>query len=73
MATVRDLADETSFTDKSLVEPSIENAGNPNGSVTPEFSGQILLDTTNNMLWRATDLSNDSWVAHTSVTQDVVS
>lgn len=49
-------------TDKALTKPSVENAGDPLGAVTPEFAGQILLDTTNGALYYAEDITSDSWV-----------
>lgn len=39
------------------------NAGEPNGVVTPAFAGEIILDTTNNRRWKATGLTNGTWVA----------
>lgn len=48
--------------DKPLTKHNRENAGNPNGVLTPQYSGEIILDTTNAVLYQAQDLSNDSWV-----------
>lgn len=56
-----------SVVDKSYVEPSVEYAGDPQGNVTPEFAGQICLDTTNGALYVAEDTSSDSWVPATRV------
>ena len=50
------------FVDKPLTTYNRENAGTPNGSLTPEFVGEVVLDTTNARLWQAQDLSNNSWV-----------
>lgn len=36
-------------------------AGDPNGNVTPEFKGEHLLDTTNNVYYRSTGLTNADW------------
>lgn len=52
--------------DRKYETPNRENAGEPNGSLTPQYVGEIVLDTTNNALWYATDLSNDSWVTLTT-------
>lgn len=38
------------------------NAGEPNGSVTPAYAGEIVLDTTNNVLWKALNVTNSGWV-----------
>lgn len=65
MAIVQDLGNPEQAPDKPLTTYNRENAGEPNGSLTPEFSGEIVLDTTNNCLWKAMDLTNDSWVALT--------
>lgn len=64
MAIVANRAGTTPL-DKSFVHPNRTNAGEPNGSLTPEFGGEIVLDTTNNCLWKAITLSNTSWVALT--------
>jgi hypothetical protein len=41
------------------------NAGEPNGGVTPAFVGEMILDTTNNILWKSLSAANSSWVALT--------
>lgn len=51
--------------DATYCGPNRNNAGEPNGSLTPAFSGEIVLDTTGNCLWKAMTLSNTSWVALT--------
>lgn len=55
----------TTPTDKSFVHYNRTNAGEPNGSLTPEFAGEIVLDTTNNALWKAMGIANNTWVALT--------
>lgn len=42
-------------------------AGDPNttGPLTPNFAGEIVSDTTNHALWKATSTTNTSWVALT--------
>ncbi len=40
-----------------------EYAGFPNGNVTPDWVGQELHDTTNNIFYRAIGVTNTSWVA----------
>lgn len=66
MAIVKNLADPTVDADKSFCSPNRTNAGEPNGSLTPAFAGEIILDTTNNCLWKAITPANDSWVAITT-------
>lgn len=41
------------------------NAGEPNGTITPVYAGEMILDTTNNILWKSLSLANSSWVALT--------
>lgn len=43
------------------------NAGEPNGTVTPQFAGEIVLDTTSNALWEAVNLNNNGWVMLTPI------
>lgn len=52
--------------DVSFDSPNRTNAGEPNGSLTPEYAGEIVLDTTNNCLWKAVDTTNAGWVALTA-------
>lgn len=42
------------------------NAGEPNGSLTPKYIYEMILDTTTNMLWRAMGVANNTWVAQTT-------
>lgn len=49
-------------TDKSFNNYNRSNAGEPNGSLTPQYAGEIVLDTTNNMLWKAVGTANTAWV-----------
>ena len=62
MATVVDRAGQAPTLDKTLVDPNRFNAGDPNGVLTPQFSGEIILDTTNKKLWQAQTLNNAHWV-----------
>lgn len=39
----------------------VENAGSPYNSVTPDFIGQRLLDTTNNVWYRAYGVTSTTW------------
>jgi len=62
MAIVADLSGNAGTLDYSLVKPNRQNAGNPNGSVTPLFSGEIIYDGTNDDTWQALDKTNAMWV-----------
>ena len=64
MARVADISG-VNPTDKSFVHYNRTNAGEPNGSLTPEFAGEIVLDTTGNVLWKAMGTTNNTWVALT--------
>ena len=65
MAIVVNKARPEEGTDPSYTTYTRTNAGEPNGSVTPEFVGELVLDTTNNILWKSLSLTNSSWVALT--------
>jgi hypothetical protein len=65
MAIVPNLAGTTP-TDKSWCYQNRTNAGEPNGSLTPQYAGEIVLDTTNNALWKATGVANNTWVTLTT-------
>lgn len=65
MAIVADLAGVTQL-DKPWTTFNRKNAGEPNSTVVPQYAGEIILDTTNNVLWKAMAPTNDSWVALTS-------
>jgi hypothetical protein len=54
--------------DKRFSSPNRKNAGAPNGSVTPLYAGEIVLDTTGGLAWKATDLTNTGWVQTLYVT-----
>lgn len=53
-------------TDKPFCSNNRTNAGEPNGSLTPQFAGEIVLDTTNNALWKALGTANNTWVTLTT-------
>ncbi len=51
--------------DNKLSKPTRSNAGTPVGSLTPAFSGEVVLDTTNRLLWRGTGTSaNTQWAPY---------
>lgn len=66
MAIVADLSGN-SPTDEPWTTYNRTNAGEPNGSITPQYAGEIILDTTNNALWKAMGVANTTWVALTAV------
>lgn len=61
MAIVADLSGNSPL-DKSFCSYNRTNAGDPNGTLTPEYAGEIVLDTTNSLYWVAKDVANDTWV-----------
>lgn len=65
MARVENLGNANEPVDGSYNHPNRENAGEPNGVLTPEYAGEIVLDTTNNCLWKAITPENNSWIAIT--------
>lgn len=65
MAIVPNLGNLAWPVDKSYCYPNRSNAGEPNASLTPQYAGEIVLDTTGNCLWKAISLANNSWVALT--------
>lgn len=70
MATVPNLAALGSSifpVDPPLCSPNRSVAGEPNTLLTPLFVGEIALDTTNNAMWRAVGLANNTWVMLTPI------
>lgn len=66
MAIVHNLGrPEYNAPDKSFCSPNRTNAGEPNTVLTPQYAGEIVLDTTANCLWKAIGITNTSWVALT--------
>lgn len=62
MPTVANKADSLSVLDKPLTSYNRTNGGDPSGSLTPEYNGEIVLDTTNKKLWQAQGVANTTWV-----------
>lgn len=56
----------SSATDRAYCSPNRSNAGEPNGSLTPQYLNEIVLDTTNNALWIAVGAANTDWVTLTT-------
>lgn len=68
MAIVPNLARQDSVTDRPFQSYNRKVAGNPNstGPLTPQYAGELVLDTTGNVYWFATSLDNNSWVQNIS-------
>lgn len=66
MAIVANKADPGYPIDRNYCSYNRTNAGEPNGSITPQYVDEMILDTTNNILWKALSTANSSWVALTS-------
>lgn len=66
MAIVLNLARPGDGVDRAYCSYNRTNAGEPNGSITPQYVDEMILDTTNNILWKALSTANSSWVALTS-------
>jgi hypothetical protein len=65
MPIVQNLARLGDIIDPAYCTYNRKNAGDPNGSLTPGYVGEMVLDTTDQVLWKALDLVNNSWVALT--------
>lgn len=65
MAIVADLSGNSPI-DKSYSYFNRSNAGTPNAALTPQYVGEIVLDTTNHNLWKAETLLNTGWIALTA-------
>lgn len=61
MAIVQDDANPGIAADKSFCSPNRTNAGSPSGSLIPQYAGEIVLDTTNGIRWRASGTANTDW------------
>lgn len=63
MATVVDKSGNSpaNGTDQKLEHPNRTNSGSPQGSLAPQYAGEIVHDTTNNDIYRAYGLSNSDW------------
>lgn len=47
---------------KLLSSPNRFNAGSPITNLIPEFPGELIADTTNQLLWRACGTTNTDWM-----------
>lgn len=74
MATVTDLSGNHASSlpggvDTKLSKFNRSNAGSPVASLTPQYPGEVVLDTTNRILWRAVGTTNADWEPTTDVLQ----
>lgn len=67
MAIVRDLSGNNDVLDRKYNSYNRTNAGEPNTALTPEYLGEIVLDTTNNALWKAMGPANNNWIMLTPI------
>jgi hypothetical protein len=65
MATVADLSgnrpNNAPLVDVTYSKANRTNAGTPIGSLVPLYPGEIVLDSTNRLLWRAIGITNANW------------
>lgn len=62
MATVADLSGNGVRTDGAYTKANRTNAGSPAGSLTPQYAGELVYDTTNAVMFRGTNTAaNTSW------------
>jgi hypothetical protein len=61
MATVPDKSGNTRL-DKKYSHPNRNNAGTPIGALVPAYPNELVLDTTNFLLWRAIGTTNANWI-----------
>ena len=64
MAIVSDLSGNANagIADRAYITHTRTNAGTPLAAVTPNFVGEVILDTTNGKRYRAVTLLNSGWV-----------
>lgn len=71
MAIVRDLSGVT-FSDgrdkdRPLSTVNRNVSANPTATTLPQYTGEIVQDTTSGQLWQAGNLTNTGWIAITKV------
>jgi hypothetical protein len=49
-------------TDNKLSEPNRSNNGTPIAALTPQYPGELVLDTSNLQVWRAFGTTNTDWM-----------
>lgn len=48
--------------DNKLSHPNRTNAGSPVSALTPLYPGEVIEDTTNRLLWRASGTTSTDWM-----------
>jgi len=63
MATVVDKSGNSpaNGVDQKLETPNRTNSGSPQGSLTPQYAGELVHDTTNNDIYRAYGQTTADW------------
>lgn len=61
MAIVVNLARPAEGTDRPYKTHNRTNAGTPNGTLTPQYGGELVWDTTNKVRWKAIGTTNADW------------
>lgn len=59
------ISSQDAFVDRAYASVNRVNAGTPIGSLTPQFVNELVQDTTNRVLFRATGVTNNDWVVVT--------
>lgn len=66
MATAKDISGNSPQvfdTDRLIdgIKPNRTNAGSPSGSLTPEYPGELVYDTTNSVFYKAIGTAATDW------------
>lgn len=61
MAIVKNKAVMGSIVDPSFCTPNRYNAGSPAGALLPAYGGEIVMDTTNDVRWKAHGDTINDW------------
>lgn len=61
MAIVQNSARPEEGTDRPYHTHNRTNAGTPNATLTPQYVGEIVWDTTNKVRWKAIGTTNADW------------
>lgn len=64
MAIVVNKANPAFGTDVPWCTPNRSGGADPNGSVTPQYIGELYLDTGTKKIWQATTAANTGWVTY---------
>lgn len=50
--------------DQPFCTPNRTTGADPNGVLTPQYAGELVLDTASKKIWQAITLVNTSWVTY---------